>query len=140
MLLYLALGAAVLWLILLAGQRGRVLGRREWRLVSGACAIAAFAGAAFIGLRGAWGTAIVLVVMGLWFAVSARRTGETPLRRGEQMSLTQARSMLGVGPEATPEEIQAAYTRLMRMAHPDKGGTSGLAAQLNAARARLLQK
>jgi hypothetical protein len=27
----------------------------------------------------------------------------------------------------------------MRMAHPDKGGTSGLAAQLNAARDRLLQ-
>jgi len=28
----------------------------------------------------------------------------------------------------------------MRLAHPDKGGTSGLAAQLNAARDRLLGK
>ena len=35
--------------------------------------------------------------------------------------------------------FEAAYNRLMRMAHPDKGGTSGLAAQLNAARDRLLE-
>ena len=39
---------------------------------------------------------------------------------------------------ATKAEIQAAYTRLMRAVHPDKGGTAGLAAQLNAARDRLL--
>ncbi|MDB5464608.1 MAG: molecular chaperone DnaJ, partial [Phenylobacterium sp.] len=51
----------------------------------------------------------------------------------------EARSMLGVGGDATPEEIQAAYTRLMRLAHPDKGGTTGLATQLNAARDRLLK-
>jgi curved DNA-binding protein CbpA len=56
------------------------------------------------------------------------------------MSLSEARSILGVGPEATPEEVQAAYTRLMRMAHPDKGGTTGLAVQLNAARDRLLEE
>jgi DnaJ-class molecular chaperone len=56
------------------------------------------------------------------------------------MSLKDAQSVLGVGPEATPEEIQAAYTRLMRMAHPDKGGTTGLATQLNAARDRLLEE
>ena len=41
--------------------------------------------------------------------------------------------------DATAEEIQAAYMRLMRSVHPDKGGTSGLAAQLNAARDRLLK-
>jgi curved DNA-binding protein CbpA len=55
------------------------------------------------------------------------------------MSLDEARSILGVGADATREEIQAAYSRLMRLAHPDKGGTSGLAAQLNAARDRLLK-
>jgi curved DNA-binding protein CbpA len=55
------------------------------------------------------------------------------------MSQEDARSVLGVGPDATTEEIQQAYTRLMRLAHPDKGGTSGLAAQLNAARDRLLK-
>jgi curved DNA-binding protein CbpA len=53
-------------------------------------------------------------------------------------SLAEARSILGVGPQASRAEIQAAYARLIRMAHPDKGGTAGLAAQLNAARDRLL--
>ena len=56
------------------------------------------------------------------------------------MSLEAARSILGVGPDATAKEINAAYTRLMRMAHPDKGGTTGLAVQLNAARDRLLRE
>jgi curved DNA-binding protein CbpA len=54
--------------------------------------------------------------------------------------LSEARSILGVAEDATADDIQAAYTRLMRLAHPDKGGTSGLAAQLNAARDRLLAK
>jgi curved DNA-binding protein CbpA len=56
------------------------------------------------------------------------------------MAVAEACAILGVEPDATPAEIQAAYTRLMRLAHPDKGGTSGLAAQLNAARDRLLRK
>jgi curved DNA-binding protein CbpA len=55
------------------------------------------------------------------------------------MSLAEARSILGVGPTATRAEIKAAYARLMQVAHPDKGGTDGLAAQLNAARDRLLK-
>ena len=63
----------------------------------------------------------------------------TPPTAG-RISDSEARSILGVGPEATDAEIRAAYGRLMRMAHPDKGGTSGLAAQLNAARDRLLKK
>ena len=53
---------------------------------------------------------------------------------------TEARSILGVPADASQDEIKEAYARLMRMAHPDKGGTSGLAAQLNAARDRLLKK
>ena len=54
------------------------------------------------------------------------------------MSLQDARSILGVGEGASRKEVQDAYSRLMRMAHPDKGGTDGLAAQLNAARDKLL--
>ena len=54
--------------------------------------------------------------------------------------LAEAREILGVGPEATREEIQAAYGRLIRAVHPDAGGTSGLAARLNAARDTLLRK
>ena len=54
------------------------------------------------------------------------------------MGVDEARRILGVSADATDAEIQEAYTRLMRMAHPDAGGTSGLAAQLNAARDKLL--
>ena len=55
------------------------------------------------------------------------------------MTLDQARDILGVSPAATRAEIEAAYRRLIVRAHPDQGGTSGLAAQLNAARDRLLK-
>jgi hypothetical protein len=126
-------------------SRGRpVLKRREWRFLSAAFAIVAFAGGAYAGLRGAWEPAIVLVVVGLWLAASARQSAPpaaapAPPRSG-RMSLAEARAILGVDAEATDEEIQAAYTRLMRAVHPDKGGTSGLAAQLNAARDRLLRR
>ena len=138
---FIALGAAALALILWASGGKTILKRREWRFLSGAFAIAAFAAAAYVGITGRWGAAIVLVVLGLWLAVSTRRTGlaATPPAKG-RMSDADARAILGVGADATPDEIKAAYTRLMRLAHPDKGGTSGLASQLNAARDRLLRK
>ena len=139
-MLYLALGCAALLLLVWLTRGKPLLKRREWRFLAGALAIACFAAAAYVGMRGGWGKSIVPVVMGLWLAVSTRRTGiEAPLTAG-RISDSEARSILGVGPEATEAEIRAAYGRLMRMAHPDKGGTSGLAAQLNAARDRLLKK
>lgn len=46
--------------------------------------------------------------------------------------------MLGVAETASPEEIEAAYRRLMFRVHPDQGGAAGLAAQINAARSVLL--
>lgn len=142
-MLYLALGCAVLALLAWASKGRPILKRREWRLVSGALAVAAFAGAAYVGIRGEWGRGIVLVVLGLWLASTVRMTVASPRRpapSAREIGESEARSILGVGPGATNEEVQAAYSRLMRMAHPDKGGTDGLAAQLNAARDRLLRK
>jgi hypothetical protein len=141
-MIYLAIGAAVLWFLVALGRRQRFLPRREWRFLSAFFALAAFAGAAFAGLRGVWEISIILVILGLWLLTSARFTGAGPAAasppRSGEMSLEEARSILGVGADATPKEIRAAYSRLIRVAHPDKGGTSGLAAQLNAARDRLL--
>ncbi len=144
-MIYLAIGAAILWFLVGLGRGQRFLPFREWRFLSAFVALAAFAGAAFAGLRGAWEISIILVIMGLWLVTSARFTSAGPAEASppapppsSQMSLGEARAILGVGPEATPKEIKAAYGRLIRMAHPDKGGTSGLAAQLNAARDRLL--
>jgi curved DNA-binding protein CbpA len=53
------------------------------------------------------------------------------------MSMEEARSLLGVGPDAPLAEIESAYRRLMRRVHPDVGGAAGLAIKLNLARARL---
>jgi hypothetical protein len=80
--------------------------------------------------------------VGLGLAGSARRTTLAPRRppASGRMSADEARRILGVAGDASRDEIQAAYTRLMRAVHPDKGGTAGLAAQLNAARDRLLAK
>jgi len=140
-MLYLALGAAVLWLLVGLGRGKMVFKRREWRLLSGATAVAAFAAAAYVGLRGGWEISVLLVILGLWLVTTARINGPAPIVRwrSPEMTEAEARSILGVGADADEAEIQAAYTRLMRMAHPDKGGTSGLAAQLNAARERLLK-
>jgi len=141
MITYVALGVAALALYLWLTGGKPVFRRREWRFLTGALAIAAFTAAAFVGLRGGWGKAIVLVVIGLWLAASTRRppvAGRTVTSRSD-MTLGEARAILGVGAEASPDEIRQAHGRLMRVAHPDKGGTSGLAAQLNAARDRLLK-
>jgi hypothetical protein len=141
---YLVLGALALWLIHRASGKP-ILKRREWRLLTAAAAIAAFAGAAYAAVREEWVVVAVLTVFGAWFALSTRRPpgAAPPPRPGRmrpaQMSPSEARSLLGVGPAAGPAEIQAAYSRLMRAVHPDKGGTDGLAAQLNAARDRLLR-
>lgn len=134
--------ALALLVLVAAGRGGRpVRIRREWRFLSSAGAIAAFAAAALLAVREAWLPALMLAAIGLSLAVSSRvDTRRAPQPRREPMSADEARSILGVGPDATREEIQAAYTRLMRLAHPDKGGTSGLAAQLNAARERLRGK
>jgi DnaJ-domain-containing protein 1 len=76
-----------------------------------------------------------MIAVGLYLVV-ASRIRALPGRR-ETLDEAEARSILGVGPDATPEDINTAWRRLMGRAHPDQGGTEGLAARLNAARDRL---
>jgi hypothetical protein len=139
---YLLFGAVILVVVLWAARRSRWLRTEGARLLSGALSMALFAAAAFWGMRGAWGTVLVLVTLGIGLALGARR-GARPSSNGgatpEPLGLKEARDLLGVSQTASKAEIRAAYNRLMRMAHPDHGGTAGLAAQLNAARDRLLK-
>jgi hypothetical protein len=139
MIFYLLLGGAIL-LFVLSGRATRALKGDGWRIGAGVTALMAFAGAAYAGVRSEWPVCIVLLVIGAWSATTARQrpTARKAARMEGGPSLTEARSILGVGPDASKAEIQAAYSRLIRLAHPDKGGTAGLAAQLNAARDRLL--
>lgn len=62
-----------------------------------------------------------------------------PPRRGGPMTRAEALAVLGLPDGATPEEIRGAHRRLMRSAHPDRGGSDWLAARLNEARDTLLQ-
>lgn len=118
-----------------------VLQRAGTRILTSAVSIALFAIAAFVGIRGAWGKALVLVVLGAGLALSARIPLRAQARKVDQgwMGLKEARDLLGLDATATPAEVRQAHRRLMQRAHPDKGGTAGLAAQLNAARDRLLK-
>jgi len=138
---YLLVGALLLALFYWGGKPGRLFKHPEWRVASGLTAIGVFAAAAFVGVRGGWGKALVLAMLALMLAAASRwpRPAAAPVNSAGPMSLGEARALLGVGPAATREEIQAAYTRLMRVVHPDHGGAVGLAVQLNLARERLLK-
>ena len=63
---------------------------------------------------------------------------EPTTRAGSTMPRSEALKLLGLEPGATRDEINAAHRRLILQNHPDKGGTSYLAARINEAREVLL--
>ena len=138
---YLLVAGVVVAVLLWGPFMRRLLRREQWRIGSGALSIGVLAAAGFVAARGGWPEGLLLAVIALMFAVSARWPRARKASLSENgMSLEQARAMLGVGPDASRADIQAAYTRLMKRVHPDHGGASGLATQLNLARDRLLKK
>lgn len=54
------------------------------------------------------------------------------------MTREEAFEVLGLSPGASPADIKAAHRRLMRLAHPDQGGSTWIAARINRARDILL--
>lgn len=141
-MIYLAVGALVLWLGAIAYRRSPGVQRGRWRVGAGLLASVLLGAGAFMAVRGRYIEG-GLVVLGALLLAGMTRSDRGPRGRpdkvGGPMSLDEARSILGVKAGDDAEAVQAAYTRLMRLAHPDKGGTTGLAAQLNAARDRLLK-
>lgn len=136
-LVWLALAAIAVWALVRLGRQTERRGRGHWRVAATLFSAVLLAGGALLAARGAWIPAIALAGVGLWLTVASRQRAVAP--RGEAMTAAEARSLLGVSPDASRQDINAAWKRLMARAHPDQGGTEGLASRLNAARDRLLK-
>lgn len=136
-LVWLALAAIAVWALVRLGRQTERRGQGHWRVTATLFSAVLIAGAVLLAARGSWLPASVLAGAGLWLTVSSRQRAVAP--RSEAMSAAEARSLLGVSSDATRQEINTAWKRLMARAHPDQGGTEGLASRLNAARDRLLK-
>jgi hypothetical protein len=125
LLLVLALG-----LIAWAWWTDRLDGRTLNRILAAALGLVAirlgFGGSVIAGVL-AGGAAVG------WWLVSERAAAR------EARELAEARATLGVGPDATPEQVREAHRRLAALEHPDRGGSHERMVRLNAARDRLLR-
>ena len=137
-LIWLVLVGIGVWALVRLGRQTEGPRRGQWRVAATLISAVLLAGGALALSKGGWISGAALIGAGLWLTVSSRLRAVAPRAAG--LSDMEARSILGVGADATPEAINAAWRRLMGRAHPDQGGTEGLAARLNAARDRLLGK
>jgi hypothetical protein len=131
---------AALFAVLLVGRvggarRSQVLKRWPAFLLAAAALYAFFRGAIWPGV------ALALIAGLAWEAWPGLTSPRSRAAKNfvPDPADQEARIILGVGADATPQEIRAAYRAKMATAHPDRGGTHAEAARLTAARDRLLR-
>ena len=137
-LIWLVLAGIVVWALIRLGRQTEGPRRGHWRVAATLVSAALLMGGVLALTKGAYISGAGLVGAALWLVVASRM--RTVSVKREAIGDAEARSILGVPVGAEPEVINAAWRRLMGRAHPDQGGTEGLAAKLNAARDRLLKK
>ena len=138
LLLLLPLAALGLWVLVRLGRQTERPGRGQWRVTATLLAAVLIGGGVLALARGSFVLGPLLALAGLYLVVQSRVRLPAPL--DHRMSVEEARALLGVPADADEATIRSAWRRLMARAHPDQGGTGGLAARLNAARDRLLRK
>ena len=135
-LIWLALVAVAVWTLVRLGRQTEGARRGHWRISATVLSGVLLAGGVLALSKGAWVLGTGLAGTGLYLALASRIRSILP-KSADDLTEAEARAILGVGPTATDEDIHAAWRRLMARAHPDQGGTEGLAARVNAARDRL---
>lgn len=110
-----------------------------------------------LGLAGLWPVAMSLLgglavygrpllrAFGIWQTIKRFRRPNTNRAQGNikassAMDKAQAQQILEVSKDASQDEIMSAHKRLMAKNHPDKGGSTYLASQINQAKDVLLKK
>lgn len=84
---------------------------------------------------------VLLALIFSYFFSKFDKTGRTFYKaHSENISEKEARDILGVGEDATEDEINKAFKKLIMINHPDKGGSKYLANKLILARKVLLKK
>lgn len=73
-----------------------------------------------------------------WREDLQRAEEASPRAADGRMPREEALEILGLGPSPTPDEIRRAHRELMLKLHPDRGGSTYLAAKVNEAKAVLL--
>ena len=136
--LWLVLAAIAVWALIRLGRQGERAGRGHWRITATVFAAVMVAGGVLALSKGSWLFGGGLIGAGLWLIVASRQRTVAP--RAEGMTDSEARAILGVPAAASKAEINAAWKKVMARAHPDTGGTEGLAARVNAARDHLLKR
>lgn len=142
-LISLVIAGIALWAIVRLGRQAEGPRRGHWRITATILGAVLLGGAVLAATRGSFLGASAMSAAAIYLILSSRvrpvaeRVAPTPV--SGRLTEAEARSILGVGAEASKSEIQAAWRRLMARAHPDQGGTEGLAARVNAARDRLLK-
>lgn len=140
-LIWLALAAIAVWALVRLGRQSETPRRGHWRIAATLLGAVLLAGGVLAASHGAWFATIGMAGAGFYLIVTSRvRPTKVIVRPANGMTDAEARSILGIPEGASPEVINAAWRRLMGCAHPDQGGTEGLASRLNAARDRLLKR
>ena len=142
-MLWLLAGAALLGLFLMslrAFDRAPISSLQTllpWALALGGLLVAfglLLSGRASLALAG-----LVMAAPLLWRRMSLLQSPPPPPSAGGgAMTRAEAYEVLGLTPNASKEEVRLAHSRLIRAAHPDKGGSNWLAARINQARDILL--